>query len=111
MKKALLYGVVILSFAMSAAAQEAEDRLAEEERQDAASMEVEGVFANAINRYNQIVVGDGIYALAKTLTIDGQQRLAEQVMRRLEDGERVRIELSGETRDGYPVVTGIKTSP
>jgi len=43
--------------------------------------------------------------------IDGEQRLAGQVMDRLEDGERVRLEFSGETRDGYPVVTAIETSP
>jgi|GEM_PF-3567521 Tfp pilus assembly protein PilZ len=100
MNKALLYSAVMLFLAMGATAQETERRLGEE-----------GVFANAINRYNQIVVGDDIYALAKTLMIDGEQRLAGQVMDRLEDGERVRLEFSGETRDGYPVVTAIETSP
>ncbi len=74
-------------------------------------MEAEGVFTNAITRYNQIVVDDAIYALAKTLMIDGEQRLASQVMDRLEEGEVVRLELSGATRDGYPVVTGVETGP
>ena len=111
MKKALLFSAVMLFLAVGATAQEAEDRSASDKRQGMASVEVEGVLGNAIARYKQIVVGDDIYALAKTLMIDGKQRLAGQVVDRLEDGERVRLELSGETRDGYPVVTRIETSP
>lgn len=111
MNKALLYGVVVLFLAAGADAQDTEPRSTEEGRQDSVRAEAEGVLTNAITRYNQIVVGDDIYALAKTLMIDGEQRLAEQALDRLEKGERVRLELSGAKRGGYPLVTGIETGP
>lgn len=111
MKKVVLGSIALLLFTAGVGAQEAVDRPASEEGQGRASSGVEGVFFNAIQRYDQIVVSDKIYALPKTLMIDGDKRLAGQVMDRLDEDEQVKLQLSDERRDGYPVVRGIETNP
>ena len=111
MKKVVLVGMLLVFFALGAEAQEGADQMAEDEASEGASMTVQGVFRNALQSSNQIVVGDNIYSLRKTLMIDDKQRLAGQVMDELEEGERVQLLLSDERRDGYPVVRGIETNP
>ena len=70
-----------------------------------------GSFNNVLEEYNQLVVDDQIYALGKTVWIDGTKYPVDRVKELLDKGDTIELELSGERRGGYGVVTRIKTNP
>lgn len=72
---------------------------------------VSGTFNNLQQQFEAVVVGDRSFFVGATVWVDGKQYRTDSLDQRLESGETVVLQLSGERRNGYPVVDNIKTTP
>ena len=70
-----------------------------------------GTIGGIIADEHRILMNDVVYALPQVLEFNGEERTAEQVLRKLETGERVRFQSSFENSNGYQTIEVLSTDP
>lgn len=70
-----------------------------------------GTYQHVVEEHDQLVVDDHIYALEKTVWVDGTKYPIDQLKELLDEGDTVSLELSRKSRDGRVIVTRIRTNP
>lgn len=73
------------------------------------SRNVAGVLHNVMAEHGRIIVDDRTYVVGETVWVDGTRYRLDEASELLDQGETVKLELSGQRINGYSEVSRIRT--